>query len=47
MYIHMYNLYSVLKTHEHDILLVRRLHSMSLILLPSGRGFEPRLLYRF
>jgi hypothetical protein len=25
-YIHMYNLYSKLKTHEHDVLLVRRLH---------------------
>jgi hypothetical protein len=25
-YIHMYNLYSILKTYEHDVLLVRRLH---------------------
>jgi hypothetical protein len=37
----MYNLYSILKTHEHYVLMVRR------TLLPSGRGFEPHLLYEF
>jgi hypothetical protein len=37
----MYNLYSTLKTPEHDVLLVRRLHPVSPA--PSsirGRGFE-------
>jgi hypothetical protein len=43
----MYNLYLILKTHEHDVLLVRRLHLVSHALLPSGRGFEPHLLHRF
>jgi hypothetical protein len=38
----MYNLYSILKTLEHDVLLVRWLHPVSTALLPSGRGFEPR-----
>jgi hypothetical protein len=32
----MYNLYSILKTLEHDVLLVRRLHLVYLALLPSG-----------
>jgi hypothetical protein len=43
----MYNLYSILKTPEHEILLVRWLHPVALALLPSGRGFEPHLLHRF
>jgi hypothetical protein len=30
----MYNLYSMLKTIKHDVLLVRRLHSVSLTILP-------------
>jgi hypothetical protein len=46
-YIHMYNLYSILKTLEHDVLLVRRLYRVSPILLPSGCGFVPHLLHRF
>jgi hypothetical protein len=37
-YIHMYNLYLILKTSEHDVLLVRRLHPVSPALLPSGCG---------
>jgi hypothetical protein len=41
MYIHMYNLYSILKTPKYDVLLVRKLHPVSFALLPSGRGFEP------
>jgi hypothetical protein len=41
----MYNLYSILKTPEHDVLLVRRLHPVSLAFLPSGRGFGPHLLH--
>jgi hypothetical protein len=40
-YIYMYNLYSILKTPDHDVLLVRRLHSVSPALLLSRRGFEP------
>jgi hypothetical protein len=43
----MYNLYSILKTPEHDVLLIRRLHLVSSALLPSGRGFKPHLLHRF
>jgi hypothetical protein len=43
----MYNLYSILKTLNHDFLLVRRLHPVSPALLPSGRGFEPYLPYHF
>jgi hypothetical protein len=31
----MYNLYSILKTLDHDVLLVRRLHLVSYALLPS------------
>jgi hypothetical protein len=41
----MYNLYSILKTHEHDILLVRWFHLVSPTVLPLGRGFEPHLLH--
>jgi hypothetical protein len=40
----MYNLYSILKTPEHDILLFRRLHPVSLALLLLGCGFEQHLL---
>jgi hypothetical protein len=36
----MYNLYSILKTPKHDVLLVRRLHLVSLALLPSGVRFN-------
>jgi hypothetical protein len=32
----MYNLYSILKTHEHDVILVKRLHPVSPVILPSG-----------
>jgi hypothetical protein len=42
---HIYNLYSILKTSEYDVLLVRHLHPVSLALLPSGHRFEPHLLY--
>jgi hypothetical protein len=37
----MYNLYLILKTFDHYVLLVRRLHSVSPVSLPSGLGFEP------
>jgi hypothetical protein len=37
----MYNLYSILKTPEHDVVLVRQLHLVSPALFPSGCGFEP------
>jgi hypothetical protein len=43
----MYNLYSILKTLEHDVILVRQLHPVSLALFPLERGFEPHLLYYF
>jgi hypothetical protein len=43
----MYNLYSILKTPEYDVLLVRQLYLVSPALLASGRGFEPHLLHRF
>ena len=43
----MYNLYSILKTIDHDVLLVRRLHLVSPALLPLGLKFEHRLLYYF
>jgi hypothetical protein len=39
----MYNLYSILKTSDHDILLVRYLHLVSPVLLPSEHGLEPHL----
>jgi hypothetical protein len=47
VYTYIYNLYSILKTFEHDVLLVRQLYSVSLALLPSGHGFEPHLLHYF
>jgi hypothetical protein len=37
----MHNLYLILKTHDHDVLLVIRLHLVSPAFLPSGRGFKP------
>jgi hypothetical protein len=43
----MYTLYSILETHERDILLVIRLYLVSHALLPSGRRFKPHLLHRF
>jgi hypothetical protein len=46
-YIHIFNLYSILKTFEHNVLLVRQLHPVSLAFLPSGHGFKPHLLHRF
>jgi hypothetical protein len=44
---HVYNLYSILKTYENDVLLVRQFYLVSLALLPSGHGFEPHLIHRF
>jgi hypothetical protein len=46
-YIPIYNLYSILKTSYHDVLLVRQFHPLSPALLPSGHGFESHLLHRF
>ena len=43
----MYNLYSLFKTPEYDVLLVRQLHPVSFTLLPSGCGFKPHLVHRF
>jgi hypothetical protein len=45
-YIHIYNLYSILKTSKHLVLLVRQLHRVSPALLPLGHEFEPHLLHR-
>jgi hypothetical protein len=42
-----YNLYSILKTPDHNVLLVRRLHLVSPALLPLGHGFEAHHLHRF
>jgi hypothetical protein len=47
VYTYIYNLYSILKTINHDILLVRWLHLVSLPHLLSGLGFEPHLLHHF
>jgi hypothetical protein len=47
MYMHIYNLYSILKTSEHDVLLIRQLYLVSLALLPSGHEFKPHILHRF
>jgi hypothetical protein len=44
MYIHIYNLHLILKTYEHDVLLVRQLYLVSHTLLSSGHGFKPHLL---
>jgi hypothetical protein len=43
----MYNLYSILKIIDRDVLLVRRLNIVSLALLPSGLGFKPYPLHHF
>jgi hypothetical protein len=43
----MYNLYLILKTLNHDVLLVRWLYSVSPTLLPLGLGFEPYLFHHF
>jgi hypothetical protein len=43
----MYSLYSILKTSEHDVLLVTQLYLVSSTILSSGHGFEPYLLHRF
>jgi hypothetical protein len=42
-----YNLYLILKTIDHEVLLVRRLHLVSLALLPLGLRFEPHVLHHF
>jgi hypothetical protein len=42
----MYNLYSILTTHKHVVIFVRRLHPVSSALLLSGCRFEPYLLHR-
>jgi hypothetical protein len=47
MYIHIYNLYSILKTFEHDVILLTRLHLVSPALFPSRHGFKPHLLHYF
>jgi hypothetical protein len=47
MDMHMFNLYSILKTPEYDVLLLRKLHLVSPALVPSGRGFEHHFLHRF
>jgi hypothetical protein len=44
IYIHMYNLYSIFKTPEHDVLLVRQFHLVSLVLLLSGHELKPHPL---
>ena len=46
LYIHIYNLYLILKTFEHDVL-VRWLRPVSLALLPSARAFEFHLFHCF
>jgi hypothetical protein len=47
MYINIDNLYSILKTSKYDVLLVRQLHLVSLVLLPSGHGFKLHFLHYF
>jgi hypothetical protein len=47
MYIHIYNLYSILKISEHDVLLVRQLHPVFPALVPLGHEFEPHLMHHF
>jgi hypothetical protein len=47
MYIHIYNLYSILKTFDHDVLLVKQLHLLSLVFLSSRHRFKPHLLHYF
>jgi hypothetical protein len=43
----MYNLYSILKTPDHNVLLAKRFHPLSHALLASRCGFEPHLLHYF
>jgi hypothetical protein len=43
--VYIYNLYSILKTIEHDVLLVRQLHLVFSALVPSGHGFESHLMH--
>jgi hypothetical protein len=47
IYIYIYNLYSILKTTEYDVLLVRQLHPDSPALIPLGHGFKTHLLHHF
>jgi hypothetical protein len=47
MYIHIYNLYSILKISEHYVLLVRQLLLMSPVILSSGHGIKPHLMHHF
>jgi hypothetical protein len=47
LHIHIYNLYSILKTIDHDVLLVRRFHSVSPTPLLLGLGFEPYYLLHY
>jgi hypothetical protein len=47
MYIYIYNLYAILKTSKHYVLLVRQFHLVSSALLPLGHGLEPHILHRF
>jgi hypothetical protein len=46
-YIHIHNLYSILKTSEYDVLLVRQLYLMYVALLQSRHGFKPHFLHHF
>jgi hypothetical protein len=43
----MYNLYSILKTLDHDVLLVKRLRLVSPALLPSSTSFNGRPVSSF
>ena len=45
--IYIYILYSILKTSEHDVLLIIQLYLVSPALFLSGHGFKPHLLHRF
>jgi hypothetical protein len=47
VYTYIYNLYFILKTFDDDVLLVKQLHLVSLILLPSGYEFKPHLMHNF
>jgi hypothetical protein len=47
VYIYIYNLYSILKTSEHDVLLVRQLHPGSTALLFIKAWVRTHLLHRF
>jgi hypothetical protein len=40
-YIHIYNLYSILKTSQHNVLLVRQLHPVSPHFFQQGMGSNP------